>query len=334
MEKNLTVKYQSKDVEVYIENGLLDNLTKYIDKEKRYFILTDENVKELYLDRLQKQLKNSIVYVLKPAEESKNIEESLKIITNMLSKNISKNDCIIALGGGVITDIGGFVASIYKRGIKYINIPTTLLAQVDSSLGGKCGVNFLVNNQYYKNQVGTIYHPDLILVDPLVLKTLKKADYLSGLGEVVKYGLCFDRELFEELFTDFLIEDVIFKCLKIKADITSRDEFENDIRMTLNFGHTIAHAIESYTNFLIPHGTSVAIGMLYEVSDELIINKLQTLYNKLGIIYNLNFNKSDLIKYIEKDKKITDQEINLPILIKIGQTKLIKIKTNDFLRGI
>lgn len=327
--KIINAKYTNKDVEILIENNLLKRLNDFLDKDRKYFIITDEVVYNLYLQSFNS---NNIYYKILPAgENQKNIVTITEIISSMLDAKINKADVILNIGGGVISDIGGFVASIYKRGIMYYNIPTTLLAQVDASIGGKTAIDFSVGSNLYKNQVGTIYHPTKVLVDPTLLKTLPESEYLSGMGEVIKYGLCFDEELFNSLFNEFFNEDVIYKCLKIKASITELDEFEQNLRLALNFGHTVGHAIEAISNFKIPHGICVIYGIIIETIDsnikELIINLCKEF--NLNLEYNIKFD--ELKKYIIQDKKIEKDYLKLPILEKIGKVVIKEVKIEEFL---
>lgn len=323
--KTLEVKYSTNKTNIYLENNLLENISSLIPRGKKYIILTDENIYKLYSRALN--VPNSTWVVLPAGEKEKNLDNVSKIIEKMLSSEISKTDILINFGGGVISDLGGFVASTYKRGINYYNIPTTLISQVDATLGGKTGVDFKV----YKNQIGSIHHPKKIFVDPILLNTLPKNEYLSGIGEVIKYGLCFDEDLFNSLFSNFSIDELIYKCLKIKAEITEKDEFDNGIRLALNFGHTIGHAIEAVSNYTIPHGICVIYGMLYEIEAEDIKDKLIRLMQKFEIENQISFDKDELKAFIIQDKKIRNGVIKLPKLEKIGKVKITEVKINDYL---
>lgn len=327
--KIINAKYTNKDVEILIENNLLKRLNDFLDNDRKYFIITDEVVYNLYLQSFNS---NNIYYKILPAgENQKNIVTITEIISSMLDAKINKADVILNIGGGVISDIGGFVASIYKRGIMYYNIPTTLLAQVDASIGGKTAIDFSVGSNLYKNQVGTIYHPTKVLVDPTLLKTLPESEYLSGMGEVIKYGLCFDEELFNSLFNEFLNEDVIYKCLKIKASITELDEFEQNLRLALNFGHTVGHAIEAISNFKIPHGICVIYGMIIETIDSNIKELIISLCKKFNLNLDYNIKFDELKNYIIQDKKIEKDYLKLPILEKIGKVVIKEVKIEEFL---
>jgi len=332
--KTLKVKYLSHKVEVFLENGIISRLGDYLKDDVRYFIITDLNVAHLYLDSVTKQMKKYDLYLLSSGENSKNYGEVENIINRMLEADIQKYDFIISLGGGVVGDIAGFVAAIYKRGIRFVSIPTTLMAQVDSALGGKCGIDFTANHQSYKNQIGTVYHPEAIFVDPMILKTLPKAEYLSGMAEVVKYGLCFSKKLFEQLFGAFDLEEVIFQCLNIKAKITEKDEFDENLRMTLNYGHTVGHGLESFSQFSLSHGKAVAIGMLWETRQPEIKTRLRDLYQKLGIDGAFDFSMKDLTDFINKDKKMENENIRIPVLRSVGLIEMETKPLDAFLREI
>lgn len=330
--KTINVKYTNKDVEIVIENNLFRRLNDFLDLNKKYFIITDEVVYKLYLQN--NNFNNVHFKIIASGENQKNITTIIEIISTMLEANINKGDIILNIGGGVISDIGGFVASIYKRGIMYYNIPTTLLAQVDASIGGKTAIDFSVAGSLYKNQVGTIYHPTKVLVDPTFLKTLPDSEYSSGIGEVIKYGLCFDKDLFNSLFNDFEIEEIIYKCLKIKASITEQDELDQNIRLALNYGHTVGHAIEAMSKFTIPHGICVIYGMLLETKDASIKALIIKLCEKFNIKLDFAIRLEDLKNYIIQDKKIEKDYLKLPILEKIGKVVIKEIKIEEFLERL
>lgn len=302
----MIVKYQNRTVEINVQEKLLQNISSILDVNKRYFILTDETVFQLY-HSLFHDFKNSFFYQIKPGEESKSIEVALVVIKLMLENNFDRSDTLIAFGGGVVGDLGGFIASLYKRGINYINIPTTLIAQVDSAFGGKVGVNYL----NYKNQIGCFYHPSLILVDPTLIQTLTKIDFISGMCEVLKYAILFDKEMFYDIASNnYELLNIIERCIKYKINITLKDEYDNHERKLLNFGHTIGHAIEA--KYHLPHGISIGYGMYLESKDERIKNALIS----LGLDFSTQF--TDLSNYILKDKKISHQKITMVRIRDIG----------------
>ncbi|HEY8444708.1 MAG TPA: 3-dehydroquinate synthase family protein [Bacilli bacterium] len=302
----MIVKYQNRTVEINVQEKLLQNISSILDVNKRYFILTDETVFQLY-HSLFHDFINSFIYQIKPGEESKSIEVALVVIKLMLENNFDRSDTLIAFGGGVVGDLGGFIASLYKRGINYINIPTTLIAQVDSAFGGKVGVNYL----NYKNQIGCFYHPSLILVDPTLIQTLTKIDFISGMCEVLKYAILFDKEMFYDIASNnYELLNIIERCIKYKINITLKDEYDNHERKLLNFGHTIGHAIEA--KYHLPHGISIGYGMYLESKDERIKNALIS----LGLDFSTQF--TDLSNYILKDKKISHQKITMVRIRDIG----------------
>ena len=330
--KSINIEYSNCNLEIYFKNGLMKEINSLIDLNKKYFIITDEVVYKLYKDIIK--IPNSKILVLPSGEEYKNLDSVNYIIDKMLENDITKGDIIINLGGGVISDLGGFVASIYKRGMDYYNIPTTLLSQVDASIGGKTGVDFLSDGKVFKNQIGRIHHPRKVFIDPIFLDTLSQDEYLSGIGEIIKYGLCYDKELFNILKGDFDLNEVIYKCINIKANITKIDEFEEDFRATLNYGHTIGHAVEAINNYKIPHGICVLYGMIEETNDSKIKEELFTLKNKFAIYFDFDINKDELKDYILKDKKIKNGYIFLPVLEEIGKVVVKKVKIDDYLGGL
>jgi 3-dehydroquinate synthase len=249
------------------------------------------------------------------------METALSAILDMLEKNIDRKTTLVALGGGVVGDLGGFVAGIYKRGIPYIQVPTTLLAQIDSSIGGKTGVDF----QDFKNQIGLFNHPDKILVDPEVLKTLPKEEWKNGYAEAIKYAVTLDKNLYFSLLNDMIpLEDMIYKDISIKVNITMKDETETGDRMVLNFGHTIGHAIEASSSYQMGHGQAVALGMVYETPDPENRKAIIRLLSKFELEYELkNYDISQLAEYIRADKKRQNDILTVPVIREIGTADLV-----------
>lgn len=229
------------------------------------FVVTDRNVERLYGDRLPFPH-----FILPPGEEVKNIKTILILIEDWVKSGFDRESLVIALGGGVVGDLAGFAASIYQRGIHYLQVPTTLLAQVDSSVGGKTGVNLSQG----KNLIGTFHHPQGVFVDPFVLQTLAPQEITNGLGEVFKYGIIADSQLFELVHGQLkafykldieIIAPIIRRCCEIKSEIVSADEKDYGLRKILNYGHTLGHALETVTNYKIySHGEAVLLGMVLE----------------------------------------------------------------------
>lgn len=314
----MILNYKTSTVEIKIEEGILKNLNNFLDKSAKYFLLSDENVYSLYKEHFKSF---NYKYIITPGEDSKIIDNALLIIEELLKNNFSRFDYIIAFGGGVVGDLAGFVASIYKRGINYISIPTSLIAQVDSAFGGKVGVDF----KGYKNQIGSIYHPKLILVDPELIKTLPEIELISGMGEIIKYAALFDIKMFESLENkNYKYMDLIKRSIEIKTKITLEDEYDRGIRNLLNFGHTIGHAIEAKYKYL--HGIAIGYGMYLESKNE----RLKKLLESFGFDFNKNF--SNLQSYILKDKKIKNNKIKVIKLDEIGNGYLEEVDINEYLQ--
>ena len=260
---------------IYIENDILNDAGKYVSEVfsgKRIMVVSDDNVYPLYGQKLKASLSGQFEYhslVLPHGEATKSFESLPEIYSALLKARLSRSDLVIALGGGVIGDLAGFAAASYLRGVKFIQIPTSLLAQVDSSVGGKVAVDLPQG----KNLVGAFYQPALVLIDPLVLRTLPERFINDGMGEVIKYGCIKDKELFARLEAHHSFEDlkeelpsVIQRCVDIKRVVVEEDQFDTGERMLLNFGHTLAHTLEQYYHYeRESHGEAVSIGM-YQIT--------------------------------------------------------------------
>lgn len=336
----INVKTKSKDYHIYLGNDIIPNLSQVL-KEREFnnkiYIITDENVYKYHFEDLLFHLKEYEVnyYVVKPGENSKSINSATKIYEELINYGFNRNSLIISFGGGVVGDLAGYVASTFMRGIKFIQIPTTLLSQVDSSIGGKVAINF----NGYKNIVGTFYQPDLVTIDIKYLNTLNNKEFISGLGEVIKYGLISDFSFYnyiKENMSKLLnlnkheLIYIINKSVNIKRRIVSQDERDNNIRNILNFGHTIGHGIESLSNFnTYNHGEAVILGMLYESKLALhfklihkeYYNEIYSLLSSLIDIKEFDENEIKLILHaISKDKKSINN--NLRIILPIGKGKV------------
>ena len=302
-------------------------------------ILTNDTVGPLYLDQIKENLsdKNIITFMLPDGEQEKTLKNVHKVIHHMLEAGFGRDATLISLGGGVICDMGGFAASIFMRGINLIQIPTTLLAQVDASVGGKTGVN----NNYGKNLVGSFYQPSAVICDTGFLTTLDEKEISAGLAEIIKYGLIHDKEFLSwlnENIQNILKQDraalghAIQRSCQIKAEIVSADEKEQSIRAILNFGHTFGHAIELQTGYSQwSHGEAVAAGMVLasELSAKMsLISKeevvmVKDLLTRAGLpIEPPNINANDFITAMKSDKKVKDRKIQLVLLKKMGEAFL------------
>ena len=323
---------------IFIGKEIWLELMKFIasDKFSSLFILTDENVNKnclpLLLDECE-ALKQATVIEIPAGEEEKNITTAAKILSVLLENNADRKCLLINLGGGVVSDIGGFVASVYKRGICFINIPTTLLSMVDASVGGKNAINFLER----KNIIGTFTHPEAIFIFPDFVKSLGKRDVRSGYAEIIKHLLLSDAERWKKVLSDpkFLtdesnIEELIDHSVKFKIKITSDDFRESGKRAILNFGHTFGHALESYSfsgNNPLTHGEAIAVGMIGELflSNKLTgfpISEMEAtvlFIKKLFYEINLNCSAEDLIPFLYADKKNARDKIAFSLLKSPGE---------------
>ena len=329
----LIVDLKDRSYPIIIEKGLINRVSEEIRKVykgKKIFIITDDNVNKYYGGKITEALKDSEFEVkllsLKPGEETKNFNTLPIVYNELLNFNLTRSDLIIALGGGVIGDLAGFVASTYLRGVDFVQIPTSLLAQVDSSVGGKVAVDL----DRGKNLVGSFYHPKCVLIDPDVLNTLEDRFFIDGMAEVIKYGCIKDKEFFDYLEkmenNQQLInnmEVVIHKCCDIKRQVVENDEKDKGERMLLNFGHTLGHAIEQYYNYTkYSHGEGVAIGMyvISKISEEKGLTKkgtsqrIKDILVKYNLPYELDVKIEETLEAINLDKKKLGNDLNVIIL--------------------
>ncbi len=291
-----------------------------IELKQKALIISDSIVAGLHLSYLLERLKalEVRVCVIESGEKYKNFHSLERILNNAFEMQLNRHSLMIALGGGVISDMVGFASSIYFRGIGFINIPTTLLAQVDASVGGKTGIN----TPYGKNLIGSFYQPRAVYVDLAFLKTLEKREFQAGVAEIIKMAVCFDKNLVERLETKDLkdcLEEVIFQSVNIKAQVIMQDEKEQNIRAGLNYGHTFGHAIEKETDYeRFLHGEAIAIGM--RMANDLALSlgmltlkeyeRIENLLKKFGLIFNYKI--TDIQKFYERlflDKKSEDKTI-------------------------
>ncbi len=333
----LTVNLKDYQYDIHIQKGLLNHINDYIQSiyhGKKIVIISDDQVYSYY-GHIESQL--SSVYevysiVVPHGEQSKSFDILPSIYKQLLSYKITRSDLVIALGGGVIGDLAGFVAGTYLRGLSLVQIPTSLLAQVDSSVGGKVAVDLAEG----KNLVGAFVHPMCVLIDPDTLKTLPERFISDGMGEVIKYACLFDKEMFESLksYEDFNelykdIEKVIYQCVDYKRKVVEEDVFDKGKRMLLNFGHTLGHAIEQYYGYkTYSHGEAVSIGMvqLTYISEKHGLTNLgtSTLILDLCQKYNLpvtsHLQVDHLMNAIALDKKNINQKLSLILLKEIGES--------------
>ena len=358
----LQVKTGNQKYPIYIGSNILNKLQIILRQNfinfNQCLVIADKNVPQKLISKILQSLpkKKIILHYFNSNEKNKNQKSVNNILSILLSKNFNRNDCVISVGGGITGDVSGFAASIFKRGLKFINVPTTLLSQVDSSIGGKTGIN----SKYGKNLIGSFYQPSLVITDIVFLKSLPKREIICGYGEILKHALIADKKFFT--FLDIngsqilnlespFIERAIFKSCSIKKKIVENDEKEIGIRKILNFGHTFAHAYEATLGYTkkLNHGEAVILGIKtatkFSLSNNILgikeFNLIEGHLNKLNLPRNINKlflikNLNKILSFMKKDKKNNTNKINLVLLRKIGsptyKLQFNEKKINFFLR--
>lgn len=318
----IEVHTKDRNYTVYLQRGILLSASQLIGRQGHVFLVSDDGVPKKWRDILQAQYPEASMFVFANGEASKNFDTLQQILKAMQEAHLSRQDTVIALGGGVVGDMAGFASAIYMRGIRYINIPTTSLSQIDSSIGGKTAVDF----NGVKNSVGAFWQPDMVLVDPDTLNTLSKRHYHNGLAEAVKEGMIKDAELFHIFETDSWdehIEEIIERCLKIKRDVVEHDEKETGERKLLNFGHTFGHAYESYFGMNgYYHGECVGLGMMTVLNDPVIQQRLQKVLERLELPYTCQAEPQKIYALMRQDKKADHDHITMVQVDEIGKGHL------------
>ena len=326
----INVNLTERGYKVHIGSGLIGNADKYFDLKRKIFILTDSGVPESYSLTVAGICENAKIYTVKEGEASKSLATLEAVLSAMMDFEMTRRDALVCVGGGVVGDLGGFAASVYMRGIDFYNIPTTLLADVDSSVGGKTAVN-LGNT---KNIVGAFYQPRGVLIDTDTLKTLPKRHISSGLAEAIKMSLTSDKALFEFFekneFSENNYEKIITEAIKIKKSIVEQDEKESGLRKILNFGHTLGHGIEADAGLSeLYHGECVALGMLPVCSDA-IRERLTAVLKKASLPTEYKKEADGALKYVVHDKKAAADGIDVVFVSEIGKAEIRRIKLSDF----
>ena len=340
----LRINTKTQKYSIIIGSNLGSNISKILKKNsinfKQCLLVIDKNISKYFISKIKKSLNKKKLYIhfFEANEMNKNFSNVNKILDILLKKNFSREDCVISIGGGITGDISGFTANLFKRGLKFINIPTTLLSQVDSSIGGKTGIN----TKYGKNLIGSFYQPNLVISDVQFLKTLPQRELICGYGEILKHSLIANKSFYNFLdkngdkilkLSSPFIEKAIYESCKIKKNVVEKDEKEKGLRKKLNFGHTFAHAYEASLGYSkkLNHGEAVILGMQSALSFSLKNNLIQKndYYSILKHISKTNlpsnikkfFKIRDLKKILSfmiKDKKNNSDKINLVLLKKIG----------------
>ena len=342
MNKKVTVKGVKKPYDILIGKdifNIIPNKIKELKKVKNVVIITDDNVDKFYSDILIGILQdagfNTLKFVFPHGENHKTMGTICEILEFMAENNVTRSDLIVALGGGIVGDVSGYAAASYLRGIDFIQVPTTFLAAIDSSVGGKTGVNLKSG----KNLAGAFYQPRLVVCDIKTFDTLPKENFKEGVCEAIKYGVICDKGLFDLLSKNenIDIESVIQRCVSIKAEIVSEDEFDTGKRQLLNLGHTIGHAIEKATDFKVSHGIAVGVGMaiISKISDCLNWSKEATYPQIVKCLENNDIpidtevKTDELLSAMAKDKKRNGDTINLVIPEKIGNCVLKSVAVSE-----
>ena len=315
----------SYDIE--LSRGALARAGELIPMNRKVLVVTDSGVPAEYADTVASRAKEALKVVVPQGEESKSFETLQTLLASMLDAGFTRKDAVVAVGGGVVGDLAGFAASMYMRGIDFYNIPTTLLSQVDSSIGGKTAVDF----HGYKNVIGAFYQPKKVIIDPNVLSTLDGRQVAAGMAEAIKMSLTSDAEMFEmleeadDIYAD--IDTVIEKALLIKKHVVECDEKEAGLRKILNFGHTVGHGIETQQAGALYHGECVALGMLPMCSDE-VRARLIPVLRKAGLPTELKLYKDDLrevMTAVSHDKKSAAGGIDAVLVHEVGSFEIKKL---------
>ena len=326
----LRISIPGKEYNVTIGTGILSSAGQYFNLNRKVFILTDSGVPKSYAEAVKSQAKDAMIYTIECGEASKNPKTLFDVLSAMLAFGMTRSDCAVAVGGGVVGDLTGFAAGVYMRGIDFYNVPTTLLAQVDSSIGGKTAVNL----DGVKNIVGVFHQPSAVLIDTDVLSTLPKRHIAAGLAEALKMSLTSDSELFDffekNKITAENMEYVITRSLMIKKQVVEKDEKESGLRKILNFGHTLGHGIEAVESQNgLYHGECVALGMI-PMSSDAIKERMIPILSRLGLQTTYEKDIDKALSFIEHDKKCKGNSLDVIFVDEPGSYRIEKLTVNEF----
>ena len=338
----LTMRLKEHSYDIILKRGCLKNLYQFANvRDRKVFVLTDSGIPAEYAQTVADQCTDATIYTIPQGEASKCLKVYGQVLQAMLDFGMSRRDVVVAVGGGVVGDLGGFCAASYMRGIDFINCPTTTLSQIDSSIGGKVAVDL----GDAKNIVGAFWQPKLVVIDPDTLSTLPRRHYINGLAEAIKAGLICDPQLFllfENGDVDADIEDIIYRSLLVKKKIVEQDETEHGARAALNFGHTLGHGIEAVRGIKgrrtkgYFHGECVALGMLPMIEDRQLQKRVRAVYRKLGLPARATYNKEQVLAYMRHDKKARGGSVTLVKVPGLGCWRLDKapLEALDTLVGL
>ena len=357
----LNIGLGKNSYDIVIGENFFERFPEYIGKVysgKTLFVITDSNVDRIYNNEYEKMFKgfNYTIYVLKAGEKNKHIGIMPAIYSAMVNAGLTRKDMVVAFGGGVVGDIAGFAAASYMRGIDFIQIPTTIVSQVDSSVGGKVGVDLPEG----KNLIGAFHQPKLVLIDNYFLNTLTNRYFYDGFAEIVKYGCIYDKNFFEKLenivksagfsktdenykqkLREHLmkyVNELVYRSCEIKKEVVEKDEKENNLRMILNFGHTIGHAIEQFTNYeKYSHGEAISAGMvdITKIGERKGITKknefvrIEKLLKALNLPVEIKYPEDKISEIMKRDKKSTSDGINFVFLVEIGKVEIVKMAESE-----
>ncbi len=328
----ITVNIKNAEYEIVTEKGALSHIEDYINLNRNIMVVTDSNIPKSYVDAVLSKSKNGFVYTINPGEKSKTLDSFRAILEFMLEKGFVRSDAVVAVGGGVVGDLAGFVAASYMRGIDFYNIPTTVLSQLDSSIGGKVAVNL----NSIKNIIGAFYQPKKVIIDRNTLNSLDKRQIANGLAEGIKMGLTSDSSLFEIFEADNYLDrldEIIEKSLMVKKAVVEEDEKETGLRKILNFGHTAGHGVESVASGELYHGECVALGMLYMSGDE-VKERLVPVLKRVGLPTSHSYDTEKIISAMMHDKKLKGDTISVVTVNKVGNGEIKDISTNGLIEKV
>lgn len=333
----LTMRLGARSYDIILNRGALGKLGQLANLNRRVFIVTDSGVPPQYAQTVKAQCKQGVIYTIEQGEGSKSLETYQVLLCAMLEAGFTRSDAVVAVGGGVVGDLAGFVAATYMRGVDFINCPTTTLSQIDSSIGGKVAVDL----GPAKNIVGAFWQPRLVVVDPDTLETLPRRHFINGLAESVKMSLTSDAELFhlfETANVDENLETIIRRSLLIKKQVVEKDETEQGVRAILNLGHTLGHGIEAVKGIAdrgengLYHGECVALGMLPMIESAPLQKRVRAVYRKLGLPARASYNKEQVLAYMLHDKKARGSSITLVKVPGLGCWRLDKVPLTELER--
>ncbi len=329
----LPVKTENGGYNIYLERGALNNAGEYLNLNRKVLVVTDSGVPKVYAETVAKKCKEPLIVTVAEGEASKCFDTYKYLLEQMVENNFTRSDCVVAVGGGVVGDMAGFASTTYMRGVDFYNIPTTVLSQVDSSIGGKVAIDFCG----LKNIVGAFYPPKAVIIDPDTLKTLPDRQISNGLAEALKMAMTSDAELFNIFEKENIadnIDKIIESSLKIKRYVVEEDEKEAGLRKILNFGHTLAHAIESENEMQnLYHGECVALGMIPMCSEE-VRKRLLSVLNKLNLPTATDTKADAIIEAMRHDKKLSGDNITVIYVEKIGEFSMKTMSFSDFVKTV